>query len=246
MTTTDTRPRPAAAPPPPPPRAPRFGLSLTQLVAAGFAAVTATFVASYLGVSGTIIGAAVVSVASAIGNAVYGTSLRHTGYRVRTAVPRRRTPGASPPAPGEPEAGPPPLPAAGPRERPRVSRAWKHVALTAVAVFAALLAVVTAVELAAGRPVSDLVRGRSGTGTSLLGGTPRAAGPHPAPTVTRTVAPNEVVTTPTVTQTAPATTTTTPTETAAPPSSASSDPASGAATSSAAPTAAPPASPTAP
>ncbi|MGI8679884.1 MAG: hypothetical protein ACR2LX_14625 [Jatrophihabitans sp.] len=223
-------------------RVPRFDLSATQLAATALAAITATFVASYLGVSGTIIGAAVASVATAIGNAVYGQSLRSTRERVRVVVPARRTrtdpasptiissqcgPGRREASP-EPCDGPPTLPAAGgqrargaERSDPRrpaatPALAWRRVALVAAGVFAAVLAVVTSVEMLAGRPVTDLVRGDSGSGTTLFGvGTSKDKLPPPVPTVTTTVTPSVVVTTPTVTQTAPAVTKTAP-QTAAP------------------------------
>jgi hypothetical protein len=96
---------------------------------------------------------------------------------------------------------------------------WRAAALGSAAVLALVLAVVTGVEVVAGRPISDVVRGDSGSGTSLFGNTQQAAGGGvaPAPTVTTTVTPSVVVTTPTVTQTAPAVTETAiPTVTATP------------------------------
>jgi hypothetical protein len=110
----------------------------------------------------------------------------------------------------------------------------RRIAIASVAVFAAVLAVVTSVELVAGRPLSDLLRGQSGQGTTVFGPsnqthatpTPTPTQPsQPAPTVTKTVLPKVVVTTPTVTQTAPPVTkTTTPTVTQStpPPSTATS------------------------
>ncbi len=55
---------------------PRLQLSATQIIASALAAVTATFGASYLGVAGTVIGAAVASVLTVVGNAVYSHSLQ--------------------------------------------------------------------------------------------------------------------------------------------------------------------------
>jgi hypothetical protein len=194
---------------------PRFELSATHLLATALAAITATVAASYLGVAGTVIGAAVVSVMTAIGNAVYAHSLRTTHARVREAVPVRRwatAPSATsalPRATEEPE-----------RQRARADietrGGWHRAAFGAVAVFVALLTVITGVEIVTGRPVSDLLRGTTGSGTTLFGD---ASGnsPAPVPTVTQTVVPSVVVTTPTVTQTAPAVPeTATPTVTATP------------------------------
>lgn len=200
---------------------PRFELSATQLVATALAAITATVAASYLGVAGTVIGAAVVSVMTAIGNAVYAHSLRTTHARVREAVPtrvREAVPARRPPT--STTLTPPAAP-----ERPtstfrevKVERrgGWQRAAFGAVALFVALLTVVTGVEIVTGRPISDLLRGTTGSGTTVFGDT-SANSPGPVPTVTQTVTPSVVVTTPTVTQTAPAVTeTATPTVTATP------------------------------
>ena len=195
---------------------PRFELSATQLIATALAAITATVAASYLGVAGTVIGAAVVSVMTAIGNAVYAHSLRTTHARVREAVPVRRRPLTPAPAlPLSPPLGPPP--SDGKRGEAEMRRGgWQRAAFGAVAVFVALLTVITGVEIVTGRPVSDLLRGTTGSGTTLFGGV-SANSPAPVPTVTQTVTPSVVVTTPTVTQTAPAVTrTATPTVTATP------------------------------
>jgi hypothetical protein len=108
-------------------------------------------------------------------------------------------------------------------------------------VFAAVLALVTGVELVAGRPLSDLVRGDAGSGTSVFGGGQAQGGTTgQVPTITRTVTPSVVVTTPTVTQTAPAVTRTavptvraTPTSTPTPGPSGSATTGSGSATPSA-------------
>ena len=107
------------------------------------------------------------------GNAVYSQSLRRTHARVRDAVPgaRRKSRATAPePAPAadvSTDTQVPVLPAA--TSASVDARIWRRVALGSVAVFVAVLAAVTGVELVAGRPVSDLVRGDSGQGTSLFG-----------------------------------------------------------------------------
>ncbi|SDI97655.1 hypothetical protein SAMN05444157_1093 [Frankineae bacterium MT45] len=65
----------------------RLGLSATQIVASAITAVLATVAASYLGISGTVVGAAVASVLTVTGNAVFGHSLRRTTEVVREVVP---------------------------------------------------------------------------------------------------------------------------------------------------------------
>ena len=191
---------------------PTFGLTATQLTGTALAAITATVAASYLGVTGTVVGAALASVLTAVGNAVYTASLRTTRDRVREVVPARVT--RSLPV-GRVEDVPPTLPGSRPRPRrpsphPTGTAVWKRAVLGAVGLFVVLMAVVTGVEVVAGRPISDVVRGDSGGGTSFFGHNTVSTRTVPpiAPTVYVTVTPKVVVTTPTVTQTAPATTTT--------------------------------------
>jgi hypothetical protein len=102
------------------------------------------------------------------------------------------------------------------RDRRTASPVWRRLAFGTVAVFTTVLTVVTGIELVAGRPISDLVRGQSGSGTTLFDGNRTANENTPAPpavTVTRTVVPSVVVTTPTITRTAaPVTQTVPPTQ----------------------------------
>ena len=237
MTTRDLPPPPLDPRPRPRRRIwPHLELSATQLVATALAAITATIAASYLGVSGTVIGAALASVVSAVGNAVYGHSLRSTRDRVRGRDPQPPAPTSSP-APTSAPASAEPRPSRPGHPRPR----WRGAAIGAAAVFAAVLALVTGVELVAGRPLSDLIRGDAGSGTSVFGGGQAQGGTTgQVPTITRTVTPSVVVTTPTVTQTAPAVTRTaaptvraTPTSTPTPGPSGSATTGSGSATPSA-------------
>ncbi len=244
---TSTAPRPVPAPDNPADgddTRPRITLSLTQVLASALAAITATVSASYLGVAGTVIGAAVASVLTVVGNAVYGLSLQRTGERVRTAVPGARRVAGRRTAPVQP----PPRRSL-PGGRPNT---WKVLAAASVGVFVSVLLLVTAVELVAGRPLSDLVRGKQGGGTSVLGtvggGTSRFV---PTAPVTVTVTPTVVTATPTVTVTGdPVTSTATPTTTTTPPaaqtptptptsSASASDPATSPAASGTSSTAAP-------
>lgn len=186
---------------------PRFRLSLIQLIASALAAVTAAVAGSFLGVNGTVIGAAIASVLGVVGTAIYSHSLERTGERVRTVVPSSARWLSDPRVPQ-----PTPAPVA-----PRRTHPLARAGAAAAVVFAAALVVLTGVELVAGRPVSDLVTGKAATGTTVFGSqegtstTPTT----PVPSVTVTVTPQVVVTTPTVTQTAPAVTvTSTPTATA--------------------------------
>jgi hypothetical protein len=191
----------------------RLELSATQVIASVLAAVVATVAASYLGVAGTVVGAAVASAVTVIGNALLGHGLRRTRERV---VPTTRAVAATHDAPPE-------LPA-------RVVEAGevrklRRFGIASLSMFALILFALTAFELITGRPISDLVRGDSGSGTTLFGADTASTQTvqQPVRTQTVTVTQSVVVTTPTVTKTASAVTeTTTPTVTTTPSSSAPS------------------------
>jgi hypothetical protein len=61
----------------------RLGVSGVQVAASVMASVSAATVASFFGVAGTIIGAAVVSVFATVGSAAYGLGLRRTQARLQ-------------------------------------------------------------------------------------------------------------------------------------------------------------------
>lgn len=60
-----------------------LNVSLVQVVASALASVSAAFIASLFGVTGTIIGTAVVSVVATSASAIYGLWLRRTQHRLR-------------------------------------------------------------------------------------------------------------------------------------------------------------------
>jgi hypothetical protein len=62
---------------------PRIGVSTVQVGASAAAAVTSALAASFFGVAGTLIGAAVGSVVSTIAGALYADYLRRAGERIR-------------------------------------------------------------------------------------------------------------------------------------------------------------------
>ena len=151
----------------------RLDLSVAQVVASAFAAVTATVGASFLGVAGTVIGAAVASVLTVVANAIYLTSLHRTRDRLAGMVPA--------------EIGTRATPWLGARDAPlRKIRGrpipWRAVGIGAVAVFAVLVGLITVVEVAAGRPLTDILRNHPGHGTSLLGGNSGDGGGSSTPT----------------------------------------------------------------
>src|SRR5580704_12372064 len=65
----------------------RFDVTGLQVMASVLATVTGAVAASYLGVAGTIIGAAFMSVASTFGSAIYKHYLGRTAGRLREVAP---------------------------------------------------------------------------------------------------------------------------------------------------------------
>ncbi|MFI7463932.1 hypothetical protein [Nonomuraea sp. NPDC049646] len=112
----------------------RLELSVPQIVGSALAAVTAAVAASYLGTAGTVIGAAMMSVASTVIADVYTHYLKRTGDRVkrRTAVALRG-------------------------RRPR----WARVGGAAALVFTVSMGSIVIYEVIADRTVADQVAGRA-------------------------------------------------------------------------------------
>ncbi|GHF74985.1 hypothetical protein GCM10018790_61030 [Kitasatospora xanthocidica] len=167
----------------------RIDLSVAQVVASALAAVVGALLASELGVYGTIMGAAVVSIGATTGGAVFQHVFRRTGEQLREAVDRGpnqtvNTLRQVPAEPGEP-AGPPVITAEW--NEPQVVRArrrwgWKSYAVVSGLVFVLAMTPIVVFELATGQPVSATVKGESGNGTSFGGAvTPKSSRPQDAP-----------------------------------------------------------------
>jgi hypothetical protein len=148
--------------------------SLIQVAASALAAVSAAVIASLFGVAGTMIGAAVASVVTTVGVALYSESLHRTHAGIRRAGRQL----ARLPMLGAPEdrsvgtGGMPLLPDhLHPRRSPARRRwlRWSTMAATVVAVFATAMGVVTVVELIGQQPVAALVGGSSQSGTTTIG-----------------------------------------------------------------------------
>ncbi|GGV27855.1 hypothetical protein GCM10010495_49920 [Kitasatospora herbaricolor] len=158
----------------------RIDLSMAQVVASALATMVGALLASELGVAGTVIGAAVVSVAATTSTAVFHHIFRRTGDQLRVAADRG--PGAG--AAASPSAGP----SAGTGEpaitsdwnsskvlRARPRRSWRSALVLPGLVFLLAMVPIVAFELVTGQPVSATVQGGTGQGTSFGGsvhGTP--------------------------------------------------------------------------
>ena len=208
--------------------------SFVQITASVLTALTSTVALSYLGVAGTLIGAAVAAILTAFANYLYTRSLVRTRYVVTTLAPRVvRAPGetavlpalrggratvvaqapsaatpSAPSAPTPPTPDPAPVVALpldgraqdGSRRSPEAlmapaRRSRRPYVVTALVTFVLVIAAVTVVELGFGKPLSDVVRGNEGSGTTISGvrpqrGTP-AEKPTPTPTPEETPAPTD-------------------------------------------------------
>ncbi len=201
-----------------------LGLSLTQVLGGALAAVTAALAASFLGVAGTIAGAAIGSLVATVGSAVYDHSLRTAGARLRIARVEPVARNAS----REPVAVQGPLREQVPGSR-RPRRGVVHLAIGVIAGMVIALGGITAVEALIGHPLSSSTTGGTSISQAATGSTPtRSTKPSPA-----------IPSTPSVTSTPSATATPPPSTTAPPPPStaATSNPTG---TSTAAPTSAAP------
>src|SRR5690349_10980866 len=163
-------------------RKPFLDLSVTQLIGGSLAAATAAALGSRLGVVGTILGAALVSVVSAVAGAAYTQSLRRTQELIRArevlgarerlqkvgAVSSRRPTLRDDRAP-DTEAIEVAVADATPSIWSRIT--WKGVALTAGVFFAITALVITGTEVLTGRSldggsrttVTDVFKGGSGS-----------------------------------------------------------------------------------
>jgi hypothetical protein len=179
-------------------------LSLAQVTASALAAVVGAVLASQLGVYGTILGAAVVSVGATTGTAVFQHVFRRTGEQLRematTPTPIEH-PGPVAEAAGTEETqvfdpfdrggehtrmmariNPPDQAEVVAVYRGRTSlkpKSWKVYAVTATIVFALAMGTVGVIELASGKPAANLFGGGNEGGAKPGGGISAPVDPSP-------------------------------------------------------------------
>ncbi|WP_145794017.1 hypothetical protein [Kitasatospora atroaurantiaca] len=160
----------------------RIDLSVAQVAASALATVAGAVLASGLGVYGTIIGAAVVSVGATVGGAVFQHLFKRTGEHLRGAVDPQPEPVAE---------------ISSDWNAPRTVRAkrrwtWKTYAAVSALVFAVAMTPILVVEVAAGKPLHDITTGRSGSGTSLNPGGRTSPAPSVEPSGSASTGPPAV------------------------------------------------------
>jgi hypothetical protein len=172
------------------------GIDIFKVTAGTLAAVAAAVIGSFLGVAGTLIGAAVASVIGSIGTEVFAKSLNQGYARLRgvrpgevAATPLTATTPADAPIPvhgdaathAVPVTGAPHLTAAPGPVRPR----WRRIVVAAGAFFVLAMGGIFAVEAVAGEPLAALVGSSDAKGNSF---SPQE---NPDPEPSRSTSPEE-------------------------------------------------------
>jgi hypothetical protein len=173
-------------------------LRVPKLLAGALAAVSGAVVASFFGIEGTLIGAALVSLLVAPAEAVYTHSLASAHRVARRSLVRRvgEQAGASEEGTsqeGTSQADPQPI-------------QWQRVAVAAVVAFGIAVGAITGVEAVAKQPLASLVGSRPRQGASTSVGMVVAGADGSAPPATRVPATSTTSTSPS----GPAPTTTAP------------------------------------
>jgi hypothetical protein len=194
-------------------------LRIPKLLAGALAAVSGAVVASFFGVEGTLIGAALVSLLVAPAEAVYTHSLASAHQVARRSLLRRVGPEAGASEEGASEEG---ASEEGASEADPQPIRWQRVAVAAVLAFGIAVAAITGVEAVANQPLASLVGTQPRAGGSTSVGVVVAGGDRSTPPATRAPATSTASTSPSgpsATTTAPAAVPTTTAPAATVPSS---------------------------
>jgi hypothetical protein len=176
-------------------------LRIPKLLAGALAAVSGAVVASFFGVEGTLIGAALVSLLVAPAEALYTHSLASAHNVARRSLIRRVGPEAGANEAGASEEG---ASEEGASEADPQPIRWQRVAVAAVLAFGIAVAAITGVEAVANQPLASLFGSQPRQGGSTSVGVVVAGGDRSAPPAAR--APGTATTSPS----GPAPTTTAP------------------------------------
>jgi hypothetical protein len=188
-------------------------LRVPKLLASALAAVSAAVAASFFGIEGTLIGAALVSLLVAPAEALYTHSLASAHRVARRSLVRRVGEQAAASQEAAIQADPQPI-------------RWQRVAVAAVVAFGIAVGAITGVEAVANQPLASLIGGRPRQGASTSVGVVVAGADTSAPPASRAPA----TSTTSVSPSGPVPTTTAPLGVPATTASASTIPSTTAAT----------------
>ncbi|MEV4702279.1 hypothetical protein [Actinoplanes sp. NPDC049316] len=146
------------------------GIQITKVVAGTLAAVAAATLGSFLGVAGTLAGAALASVVGSVGTQLFDNSLKRGTKTLQTVAPTFiKAPAA---------VGTPAVAAATEEEKPsqtvpqpeqgRFSIRWKPILLGTATIFLLAMGAIFAVEAMAGRSLTSVTTGHDPGGGSTL------------------------------------------------------------------------------
>jgi multisubunit Na+/H+ antiporter MnhF subunit len=206
------------------------GIDIPKTIAGVLAAVSAAVVGSFLGVAGTLAGAAIASIVGSVGTEIYRKFITRSHKKIVStfvtapaAVGTPAVAAAADETPSQPEPVAPDETTEAAPTAPRKMR-WGRVAMVATSVFVLAIGVLTAFELITGKTAADAVTGHNSGSTSTVGSvlnlhkksdnqdtkpatTPSSGTPSEAPATSGTSGTDAPATTE---PTAPATDTTTP------------------------------------
>jgi hypothetical protein len=185
-------------------------LRVPKLLAGALAAVSGAVVASFFGIEGTLIGAALVSLLVAPAEALYTHSLASAHRVARRSLVRRVGEQAGVSQEGTSQEGTS-------QAHPQPIR-WQRVAVAAVAAFGLAVGAITGVEAVANQPLASLVGSRprpegSTSVGAVVGGADRSAPPATRAPATSTTSTSSSVPAPTTTAPVDVPTTTAPAST---------------------------------
>jgi hypothetical protein len=185
-------------------------LRVPKLLAGALAAVSGAVVASFFGIEGTLIGAALVSLLVAPAEALYSHSLASAHRVARRSLVRRvgEQAGASHEGTSQEDTS----------QAPPQPIRWQRVAVAAVAAFGLAVGAITGVEAVANQPLASLVGSRprpegSTSVGAVVGGADRSAPPATRAPATSTTSTSSSVPAPTTTAPVGVPTTTAPAST---------------------------------
>ncbi|GAB2619044.1 hypothetical protein Aab01nite_32960 [Paractinoplanes abujensis] len=139
------------------------GIDIPKTIAGTLAAVSAAVVGSFLGVAGTLIGAAVASLIGSVGTELYHRFINRGSEKIKTFVTAPAAVGTPPVAAAEDEV---------PSDEPVVDRRpvkmrWGRITAAAGLLFVLAMGGITVFELIAQRSIADAVGHKTSSSTTL-------------------------------------------------------------------------------